>query len=216
MILAARKETGVPVEELRLQGSSREWTVEMLRGEPDSFIANLDGGGLRLSGEENPEPVGASHGLAAARGEPPEGARRGGARRATTLIDIDVRPDRVSVQLEVRRAASSSSATATTPSSPAATSSPWATTCASIKLSQIDPKAIERIAKSRKVKDLGNIQYVLLRPQSVFTSKLGLATYLAKDMDPTYVSSDLHGRHITWPEAVGSHGRRQGTVGRGR
>ena len=69
----------------------------------------------------------------------------------------------------------------------------------SIKLSQLDPKAVERIAKSRKVKNLGNIQYVLLRPQSVFTDKLGLATYLAKDMDPTYITSDLHGRHITWP-----------------
>ena len=38
---------------------------------------------------------------------------------------------------------------------------------------------------------------MLLRPQTVFTEELGLATYLAKGMDPSYVSSDLHGRHIT-------------------
>ena len=40
---------------------------------------------------------------------------------------------------------------------------------------------------------------MLLRPQDVFSEELGLAAYLQNDMDPTYVNSDLHGRHITWP-----------------
>src|SRR5829696_7248294 len=53
LVAAARKESGEPVESLALQGNTREWTVNMLRGEPDTFVANLDGGGLRLSGEPN-------------------------------------------------------------------------------------------------------------------------------------------------------------------
>ena len=54
LIGAAQKERGAPVENLTLHGQTREWSVDMVRGEPDSFIANLDGGGLRLSGEPNP------------------------------------------------------------------------------------------------------------------------------------------------------------------
>jgi hypothetical protein len=196
MIQAARKETGVPVEELRLQGSSREWTVEMLRGTPDSFIANLDGGGLRLSGEENPEPIGASED-SLLRAKNLQQVLDAAAKEGDQLIDIDVRPDRVSVQLksgETRQLQLSYGYDAQLTGREIAA---LGADLPSIKLSRFDPKAIERIAKSKKVKDLGNIQYVLLRPQTVFTEELGLATYLAKGMDPTYVSSDLHGRHIT-------------------
>jgi len=196
MVQAARKETGVPVEELRLQGSSREWTVEMLRGTPDSFIANLDGGGLRLSGEENPEPIGASED-SLLRAKNLQKVLDAAAKEGDQLIDIDVRPDRVSVQLksgETRQLQLSYGYDAQLTGREIAA---LGDNLPSIKLSRFDAKAIERIAKSEKVKDLGNIQYVLLRPQSVFAEELGLATYLAKDMDPTYVSSDLHGRHIT-------------------
>ena len=196
MTQAARKETGVPVEELRLQGSSREWTVEMLRGTPDSFIANLDGGGLRLSGEENPEPIGASED-SLLRAKNLQKVLDAAAKEGDRLIDIDVRPDRVSVQLksgETRQLQLSYGYDAQLTGRQIAA---LGDNLPSIKLSRFDPEAIERIAKSKKVKDLGNIQYVLLRPQSVFTEELGLATYLAKGMDPSYVSSDLHGRHVT-------------------
>ena len=55
---------------LDLQSNTREWNVDMDGGEPDAFIANLDGGGLRLSGEPNPVRDRRDDGLAAARGEP--------------------------------------------------------------------------------------------------------------------------------------------------
>jgi hypothetical protein len=197
MIKAARKETGVPVESLRLQGSSREWTVEMLRGEPDSFLANLDGGGLRLSGEENPEPIGGSPD-SLLRAKNLQKVLDAAAKEGDDLLDIDVRPDRVSLALKSggRQVQLSYGYDGQLTGRDVAALSGNEPT---MKLSQIDAKAIERMAKHPKVKQLGNIQYVLLRPRSVFTDKLGLATYLAKGMDPTYVSADLHGRHITWP-----------------
>ena len=80
------KETGEPVESLTLlRRSNRQWTVYMLRGEPDSFIANLNGKGLRLSRRGEPRAGRRRAGLAAAREEPPEGAgrrREGGRPRA--------------------------------------------------------------------------------------------------------------------------------------
>jgi hypothetical protein len=61
LVRPSQKESGAFVESLTLQTNSREWTVDMEDGgEPDSFIANLDGAGLRLSGEPNPVPIGAS------------------------------------------------------------------------------------------------------------------------------------------------------------
>ena len=72
-------------------------------GEPDSFIANLDGGGLRLSGEPNPVgrsaprrtrccgPQNLAKVLAAARKEAPADAR---------VTGFDIRPDRVAFELD--------------------------------------------------------------------------------------------------------------------
>ena len=60
LVSGARKQASAPVERMTLAGGPREWTVHMTGGEPDTLIANLDGGGLRLQGEPNPEPVGAA------------------------------------------------------------------------------------------------------------------------------------------------------------
>ena len=59
IVRAAERETGAPVEDLSVQGTW-EWSVGMERGEPDRYVANLDGSGLRIPGEPNPEPVGAA------------------------------------------------------------------------------------------------------------------------------------------------------------
>ena len=102
LVRPSQKESGAFVESLTLQTNSREWTVDMEDGgEPDSFIANLDGAGLRLSGEPNPVPIGASPDsllraenlakvIVAARKEAPADAR---------VLGLDVRPDRVGVEL---------------------------------------------------------------------------------------------------------------------
>ena len=90
------------MESLTLYGGTREWNVEMLDGgEPDAFVVNLNGKGLRLSGEPNPEPIGAEPDsllraanlervVAAARKASPDDAR---------ISSFDVRPERVSFEV---------------------------------------------------------------------------------------------------------------------
>jgi hypothetical protein len=100
IVAEASRSAGVGVESLTLQGGSREWRVDMLDGgEPDSFVANLDGAGLRLQGEPNPEPVGAepdsllrAENLAAVL----DAAARDSAPDAR-VTSLDIRPDRVSL-----------------------------------------------------------------------------------------------------------------------
>ena len=71
-------------------------------GEPDRYLVNLDGSGLRLPDEPNPSPVGAGPDsllrsqnlakvLAAARKLAPAGAR---------ITNLDVRPERVGFELD--------------------------------------------------------------------------------------------------------------------
>ncbi len=96
IVLEAAKAAGVYVEGLSLYGGTREWSVEMLDGgEPDRFVANLDGKGLRLPGEPNPEPIGAAARLTAARRQPRARAGRraqGDVRRCA--CDVVRRPAR--------------------------------------------------------------------------------------------------------------------------
>jgi hypothetical protein len=102
IVREAQRQAGAPVETLSLQSSTREWNVDMDGGEPDAFIANLDGGGLRLSGEPNPAGAGAGADsllraenlakvIAAARKQAPADAR---------VIGLDIRPDRVTLGLD--------------------------------------------------------------------------------------------------------------------
>ena len=99
MTTAARKETGSPVNNLSLQGGTREWQVYMLRGEPDRLIANLDGGGLRLSGEPNPEPVGAGPD-SMLRAKNLQRVLDAAANEGNRVIDLSIWPERVNVVLE--------------------------------------------------------------------------------------------------------------------
>ena len=96
---AAMKETGSPVESLALYGGNRQWTANMLRGEPDSFIANLNGKGLRLSGEENPEPAGAEPD-SLLRAKNLQHVLDAVAKEGTRVLDLTVWPERASVKVE--------------------------------------------------------------------------------------------------------------------
>ena len=99
------------------------------RAEPDQFIANLGGSGVRLPGEPNPEPVGRSRTRCCAR------------------------------QTRLARGA-------------------------------------RRTAGSKGLRD---VQYVVLDLTPVPGAKPRLSMYLAPGHDPPYVTSDLHGRHVSRP-----------------
>ena len=138
-------------------------------GEPDAFVANLDGGGLRLPGEPNPVRVGAAPDsllraenlakvIAAARKAAPAGAR---------VTDFDIRPGRVSLRARDAAGACSRSTTATAPQ---LTSRDLAAkTRRGHRLdragSSIDPEAVERMARAANKalrQKLADVQYVLL------------------------------------------------------
>src|SRR4051794_1493100 len=198
VIRAARKETGVPVETLTLQGSTREWRADMLRGEPDAFIANLDGSGLRLSGEPNPIPQGAAED-SMFRARNLEQVLAKVAKEGDELTSLSVWPERVSasvaaggreVSLDYAYGAQLTSRDVRPRSDPSAHT---------VKLSTIDPEAIERLARSVHVKGLKHVRYVLLNPVDVFQSTPSLSTYLPDKHQPPYIITDLHGRHVTWP-----------------
>jgi len=194
---AAMKETGSPVESLALYGGNRQWTANMLRGEPDSFIANLNGKGLRLSGEENPEPAGAeSDSLFRAKNL--QLVLDAVAKEGTRVLDLTVWPERASVKVEKDGRAVSlnfgydaelTSRDVSSLSGPSDT----------IPLKRIDAKALERMAKSKYVKGLKNAKYAILRPQGVFEDAPQWLLYLPEGNDPPYVTASLKGRGLSWP-----------------
>jgi hypothetical protein len=195
---AARKETGEPVERLTLQGSNRQWTAYMLRGEPDSFVANLNGKGLRLSGEENPEPGGAEPD-SMLRAKNLQKVLDAAAKEGDRVFDVTVWPERVSVQVEqggrVVNLQFGYDAELTNRDVAAANGAQTDT----IPLERIDAKAIERLAKSKYVKGLKNVMYAILRPQGVFEAAPQWLIYLPEGSDPPYVTGNLKGRGISWP-----------------
>ena len=205
MVREAQKQARALVETLSFQSNTREWNVDMEDGgEPDAFIANLDGGGLRLSGEPNPVGAGAAPDsllraenleqvLAAARNQAPADAR---------ITDFDIRPDRVGIALETGGRALSLNygydAQLTGRTLAAKTGAPTST----IRWEQIDPQAIERMARTaNKVlkEKLAEVQYVLLEPSFAGGGKPTLLMYFKQGADPPYAVADLHGRHFTWP-----------------
>jgi hypothetical protein len=192
---AARKETGEPVENLTLQGNGRMWMVDMLRGEPDSFIANLDGGGLRLSGEPNPEPLGASPD-SLMRAKNLQRVLKAAAKEGSRLLDLTVWPERAMVVIEAGRREihldygyeaelTRRDVRARNGARPAA-----------IPLSRVDPHAIERMAKHRKVKRLKNAMYAILRFSPIERTPEWLL-YLPEGHDPPYVTANLKGRGVS-------------------
>jgi hypothetical protein len=187
---AAEKESSVPVERVILQGAQREWLVFMRNGEPDQFVANLDGRGLRLPGEPNPDPVGAG----------PDSMLRhknlarvldAASQEGSRITSLDVRPDRVSVTvLKGKRAVALSygyDAQLTGRDIQPNTSQN------SVPLSAVNPRAPERMARHRQVKGLDHVNYVLLSPLG------GLLLYITPAHDPPYIAADFDGHHITWP-----------------
>jgi hypothetical protein len=198
-VKAAREETGSPVESLSLQGGQREWRLEMLRGEPDSFIANLDGGGLRISGEPNPEPQGAGEDSMFRAENLQKVLESARAEGAESLHDLSIWPERVSVQFKKGGRQVSLQygygAQLTSRDVSALSGAP----VKAVGLNSIQPDAIERMAKHPRVKGLKNVMYVLLQPPGVFTDHAMLSMYLPEGSNPAYIVADLDGRHITWP-----------------
>jgi hypothetical protein len=201
----AQKQAGVPVDTLNFQSNAREWNVDMQDGgEPDAFVANLDGGGLRLSGEENPVGIGASPDsllraenlakvIAAARKEAPADAR---------VIDFDIRPGRAGFALETggRSLTLDYGYDAQLTSRDLAAKS--GADSGSIEWDQIDPEAIERMARAaRKAlrQKLADVQYVLLDHSFLGDDKPSLLMYFKEGAKPPYGVADLRGRRFTWP-----------------
>jgi hypothetical protein len=192
---AATKETGAPVKNVSLYGGNRQWTVYMLRGEPDSFIANLDGKGLRLSGEENPEPIGA---------EPDSMLRArnlrkvlaAAAKEGDRVVDLSVWPERVSIVVEAkgREVSLDYGFDAELTNRDVRSGSGRESTA----IARVDPKAIERMAKSKHVKGLENTMYAIFRPTPIDGTPQWLL-YLPEGSDPPFVTADSEGRGLSWP-----------------
>lgn len=193
---AALEETGEPVKNVTLQGGSRQWTVYMLRGEPDSFVANLDGKGLRLSGEPNPEPVGGAPD-SLLRAENLQKVLEAVAKEGDRVLDLTVWPERASVQVESKGRGVSLSygydAELTSRDVRSLNGS-----YQSIPLERVDARALERMAKSKYVKGLKRAQYAILRPQPIENTPQWLL-YLPEGNDPPYVTANLKGRGLSWP-----------------
>jgi hypothetical protein len=203
MVRESQKQSRALVESLTFSSNNREWNVDMDGGEPDAFIANLDGAGLRLSGEPNPVGIGDTPDsllraenleqvIAAARKEAPADAR---------LTGFDIRPDRVSFGLDTGGRTLTLDygydAQLTSRDVSARTGAPTT----SIDWEQIHPEAIERMARTaNKVLDqkLADVQYVLLN-DSFLTGDPSLLMYFKAGADPPYAVADLRGRHFTWP-----------------
>ncbi len=202
LVASAQEQNRAPVEEIQLDGSSRQWNIDMVRGEPDRLIANLDGSGVRLSGEPNPEPVGAAPDslLLKANLEKVLAAAKKDAQGATKIVDFDIRPDRASFTLDrgtrELELDYGYDAQLTSRNISAKTGAPEQ---GSVTFDQIDTAALDRMARSKQVKSLGNVQYVLLSQPAFDGDKVGLSMYLTSGSDPGYVMADLHGRHVTWP-----------------
>ena len=201
LVASAREQGGAPVESLQLQSWTRDWRIELDGGDPDSFIGNLNGSGVRLQGEPNPEPVGASPDsllreenlarvLAAARKAAPSGAR---------VTRFDVRPERVSFELEAggRELLFDYGYDADLLSRDVRART--GVDSGSIGLEQLDAGVVERIARGARaagLKGLADVQYVLLNLSP--GSKPELSMYLPQGSDPPYVVADLRGRRVTW------------------
>lgn len=189
--------TGPGIEWMTLQGSTREWVIHMQSGEPDRYLANLDGSGVRLPGEPNPEPIAASAD-SLLRAENLARVLEAARKEGTRVYRLDVRPERASFELDANgrrllvdygydaRLTSRDIRPATgVPTKP-------------IRITDIDPGAIERMARSARravgAKGLADVQYATLN----FEPR-GWSLYLAPGSDPSYVTANLRGRGLSWP-----------------
>ena len=192
IVAAAERETGAPVEDLSIQ-DSWEWSVRMEHGEPDRYVANFDGSGLRLPGEPNPEPVGAApHSLLRADnlGRVFESAREA-AGPGARIADLDIRPDDVSFTLELPNgrilALDYGFGAVLTRRDFAPTRGADTGT---VGFEDIQADLVERMARDAG-KELADVQYVLL--QLSFDDPPALSLYLPEGSDPPYVQAPLRG-----------------------
>ena len=204
IVSESQRQSRALVESLSLQGNTREWTADMDGGEPDSFVANLDGSGLRLPGEPNPVGIGASPDsllraenlarvVAAARKEAPADAR---------ITAFDFRPDRVGFQLETGGRELTLDYGYDAQLSSRTLRAKTGVDSGSIGWDDVDPEAPERMARAaRKAlgEKLADVQYVLLNLTPIPGRKAGLSMYFPSGHDPLYGVADLHGRRFTWP-----------------
>lgn len=196
---AASKETGEPVERLSLYGHNRQWQVYMLRGEPDAFVANLDGKGLRLSGEENPEPGGAEPD-SLMRAKNLQKVLDAAAQEGDRVFDLTVWPERASVVLAKGSRAVSLQFGYDAELTGRDVSAANGAQTRTIALSKIDARAIERMARSRHVKGLKNAMYAILRPDIGFgDGQPEWLLYRPEGSQPPYVTGNIKGRGISWP-----------------
>jgi hypothetical protein len=196
---AASKETGEPVERLTLYGHNRQWNVYMLRGEPDSFVANLNGKGLRLSGEENPEPLGAEPD-SLMRAKNLQKVLDAAEQEGDRLFDLTVWPERASVAMEQGGRVVSLQYGYDGELTGRDVSAANGAQTQTIPLSRIDAKAIERMARSKYAKGLKNAMYAILRPDIGFSEgQPQWLLYLPEGSDPPYLTANIKGRGISWP-----------------
>jgi hypothetical protein len=201
----ARKQAGAPVENLTFSSNGREWNIDMADGgEPDSFIANLDGSGLRLSGEPNPVGIGAAPDsllreqnlaqvIAAARKQAPADAR---------LTGFDIRPDRVSFELATGGRELSLDYAYDAQLTSRRLAARTGVDRGSIGWEQLDPSAPERMARTATKllqRDLADVNYVLLSMPTFEGEQPGLSMYFREGAEPPYAVADLRGRRFSWP-----------------
>jgi hypothetical protein len=166
----------------------------MERGEPDRYVANLDGSGLRIPGEPNPNPVGAApesllreenlgRVLEAAKAQGGPGAK---------VIDLDVRPDDVSIGVELPngRVLSLDYGYGAVLTSRDVSPGRVGADTGSVGFEDLRPDLVERMARETGQK-LGDVQYVLLGLS--FTEPPQLSLYLPQGSDPAYVQTPLRG-----------------------
>lgn len=197
---AADNQSDGTLESLSFSPASREWSVRMVDGEPDSFVANLDGSGVRLPGEPDTSPIGASSDsllrarnirrvLAAAKRDAGATARvtRMDWRALRVSIDFVKGGRALSLEYDVEAQLTRRDIGVKTPGK-------------TIRLSQIRPNAVERMAASAKRRSrklgLAKVDYVLLHPDGFFSGAPSWTIYFKGG---TYFFADLRGNNLRKP-----------------
>jgi hypothetical protein len=205
LVRGAHRENPASLESLGLEGGTRQWSIELSDGDPDRLAADLDGHGVRLPGEPDPEPAGATPDslLRAANLTRVFAAARKDISDSTRVTSLDIRPDRVT--LEVKQGSRTLSLTYGYDAqlTEHRVSARTGADEGSVAFESLDPQAVERMARSAQrlahSKGLGDVQYVLLDLRGIVKQQPELALYLPSGHTPAYVVANLHGRGLTWP-----------------
>ena len=177
--------------------------MELDDGEPDRFIANLDGGGPAAARRAEPGGgIGAAPDsllraenlatvIAAARKAAPADAR---------VTDFDIRPDRVGLQLVTGGRELTLDYGYDAQLTSRGLRARTGVDSGSIGWDSIDPEAPERMARAAgRLLDekLADVQYVLLDLTPIPGQKVSM--YFPNGHEPLYGVADLNGRKFSWP-----------------